>query len=243
VNEPRRWLEDSAVPRELSELLRNAKGAEGSRPMPAAAQARSALRLQQTLAFPAAAGRLLWLKGAATAGVVVVSLAVAHAILARSRHESVPVPAETITAATAADPAPSTEEPTPAAAAVEAISPAAEESGGGVEAPTPVLRPSRTETAPTAEVDSLAREAEMLHRARSLLDSDPKSALALLDAHASQYPSGHLALEREFIAVDALRRLQRISQARSRAQSLLRRASGTLYEERVRAILENLPPR
>lgn len=208
--------------------------------MSTASRARSALRLQQALALPAAAGRPLWLKGAAAMGVAVVGFVVTHAIVAPGRHESVPVAPQT--SSTVEDPAPTTQE-TPTA---EAIPPAAAEESTGssaaVPAPAPVFKPPRTETAPAAEVDSLAREAQMLHRARSLLDSDPKGALALLDAHEAQFPSGHLALERELIAVDALRRLQRIPQARARAQALLGRASGTLYEERVRGIVESLAP-
>jgi hypothetical protein len=83
----------------------------------------------------------------------------------------------------------------------------------------------------------------MLHRARSLLDGNPSGALAVLEEHASEFPAGHLSLEREIIAVDALRRLHRPEQARARAEALLGRVSGTLYERRVRALLESLPAR
>ncbi len=81
----------------------------------------------------------------------------------------------------------------------------------------------------------------MLDKARALLGSDPDAALAVLDAHAAAYPAGHMSLERELLALDALRRLQRVSEARARGESLLERARGSIYEARVRAILGSLP--
>ena len=83
----------------------------------------------------------------------------------------------------------------------------------------------------------------MLDRARGLLNTDPGAALAALDAHAAAFPAGHMTLEREFLALEALRRLHRVSEARARGESLLQRRGGSLYEERVRAILDTLPPR
>jgi hypothetical protein len=80
----------------------------------------------------------------------------------------------------------------------------------------------------------------MLDKARSLLARDPGAALAALDAHAAAFPSGHMSLERELIAVEALRRLRRVAEARARGGALLQRATGSIYEERVRTILESL---
>jgi hypothetical protein len=100
----------------------------------------------------------------------------------------------------------------------------------------------RPEPSAHGEVDSLGREAELLHRARSLLDGNPSGALAVLEVHASEFPTGRLSLEREIIAVDALRRLNRVQEARAKAEALVGRAAGTLYERRVRALLEGLPP-
>jgi hypothetical protein len=82
----------------------------------------------------------------------------------------------------------------------------------------------------------------MLDRARALLASDPGAALSAVDALAAAFPSGHMGLERELVAVEALRRLQRVPEARARGEALLQRARGSIYEERVRSILSSLPP-
>jgi hypothetical protein len=81
----------------------------------------------------------------------------------------------------------------------------------------------------------------MLDRARTLLGTDPGAALRALDAYSAAFPAGHLGLERELLAVDALRRMGRVDDARARGQSLLARAQGSIYEDRVRAILDALP--
>jgi hypothetical protein len=100
----------------------------------------------------------------------------------------------------------------------------------------------RIEPAPSAAGDSIEREAAALDRARALLTSDPAAALSALDAQAAAFPAGHMGLERELLAVEALRRMHRLSEARARGEALLQRAPGSLYEGRVRAILDSLPP-
>jgi hypothetical protein len=82
----------------------------------------------------------------------------------------------------------------------------------------------------------------MLERARASLDRDPREALAQLDALAIAFPGGMLGTEREFLTVDALGRLGRTDEARARGEVLLREGRGSLYDDRVRAILKRLPP-
>jgi len=89
--------------------------------------------------------------------------------------------------------------------------------------------------------DSLAREAALLERARASLNSSPAQALSLADQHARAFPTGKLSLERELVAVDALRRLGQPRAARARGEALLRLASGSIYEDRVRHLLEKVP--
>jgi hypothetical protein len=91
---------------------------------------------------------------------------------------------------------------------------------------------------PDPTVDSLAREAAMLEAARGLLDRDPAGALARLDRHAATFPAATLAIERELLAVDALQRLGRTREAQARGAALLEQARGSIYEDRVRALLE-----
>ena len=80
----------------------------------------------------------------------------------------------------------------------------------------------------------------MLEEARAMLDRYPSGALSVLERHAATFPVGQLGMERELLAVRALRRLGRQAEARARGDALLRQASGSIYEPRVRAMLEDL---
>jgi hypothetical protein len=92
----------------------------------------------------------------------------------------------------------------------------------------PDTAPSNTEPAkPLAEPStalpkaegarpSLVPEDQLLEKARRALGSDPNRALALTREHARSYPSGVLAQEREFIAIEALKRLGRAGEADAR---------------------------
>ncbi len=101
------------------------------------------------------------------------------------------------------------------------------------------LADDATEPPPRAP-DSLAEEAALLERARGALASSPGEALARTEEHAARFPSGKLGMERELVAIDALRRLGRRAEARARAESLLGRAHGGLYEPRLRQLLDGL---
>jgi hypothetical protein len=80
----------------------------------------------------------------------------------------------------------------------------------------------------------------MLEQARVALGADPAGALAVTEAHAARFPRGKLGMEREFLAIEALRRLGRSADARARGEALLARAQGGLYEQRTRKLLEGL---
>jgi hypothetical protein len=194
-------------------------------------RARSAARIDRLAAVPVAAGLVLWIKGVAiAAGLGVVGVAVVMRVLP-ANHASVK---------------PLTTTPT--------VSAGAPASRGGVEipappppraAPTATPIPTATPTPiPTASSDSdlLAREVALLEKARGSLDRDPASSLTTLEAHAAEFPTGTLRMERELLAVDALRRLGRFTDARTRGEALLARAPGSIYEGRVRTILASLPP-
>jgi hypothetical protein len=199
------------------------------------------------LALPAAAGLLLWLKGVAVAaGIGVLGVAAVKGIpvlLSNSDAAATVSPVSTATPPVMAKPKPAQ---APTAAPVPSVTATPTTTASVTAIPTATaaataMSPS-IEPAPSAETDSLAREAAMLDRARGLLGSDPGAALAALDAQAVAFPAGHMSLERELLSVEALRRLHRVSEARARGESLLRRARGSIYEDRVRAILDELPP-
>jgi hypothetical protein len=61
-----------------------------------------------------------------------------------------------------------------------------------------------------------ASEGALLLRARQMLASDPASTLTLTTEDAHRFPDGALAPEREVLAIEALGRLGRLSDARAR---------------------------
>lgn len=97
--------------------------------------------------------------------------------------------------------------------------------------PTPVVQPP-TETAPA---EGVTAEARSLEEARQLLARDPTAALARANAHRTVFPRAQLAAESDLIAIDALVRLGRVEEARSRGRSLVARRS--FYADRVRALV------
>jgi hypothetical protein len=231
---------------------------------------RSAARLDRLVALPVAAGLLFSLKGVAIAAGLGASVLAAVYVLPSLRgaatHDASPhvaaLPSDAPTGrprSVARDPSPPVDAPplaqraapaqsvtsgatspeTAASGTGRAIVRAAPVSASGIGTEPVFSAPSR---APVGDVDTLAREAAMLEEARALLDRAPGDALSKLEEHAVAFPSGHLALEREMLAVDALRRLGRTEDARSRGRALLARYHGSLYEERVRAMLDSLPP-
>jgi hypothetical protein len=107
--------------------------------------------------------------------------------------------------------------PTGAPTLAEAVAPAAQE------APQPV--------------DPLAREAAMLEQSRAMLGSNPGGALEELDRYTERFPAGRLTIESGLLAVEALKRLGRIEEARARGAALLEQARGSLYEARIRTLM------
>jgi hypothetical protein len=81
--------------------------------------------------------------------------------------------------------------------------------------------PSESTTAELPEsadfADTEANESTLLGRAEQLLASNPSAALGLTDQHAKSFPTGALAQEREFIAIQALVALGRRDEAVARA--------------------------
>jgi hypothetical protein len=247
---PTRWRDDASTSPEHRELLRSAVG---SRPLPKDIRTRSAARIDRLLVVPAAAGLLFWIKAVAAAGLCAVGVVAAVDVVPSLTRKLVFGP-DPVRATLDSHPAlPRTSIPaaeTTGAATDPAVS-ASDASGAQGEAPvaSPAPAPTRDRArhpraeAPSAELgsgDSLAREAAMLEEARGWVERNPSGALAVLNRHATMFPNGSLSIERELIAVDALRRLGRVAEAQTRGTALLGQARGSIYEERVRALLQTL---
>ncbi|MGA7124359.1 MAG: hypothetical protein WBY94_29930 [Polyangiaceae bacterium] len=253
MSPPVRWRDDESVPSERRELLRRASG---SRALPKEVRTRSAARIRRLLVVPAAAGLFLWMKSVAAAGLCVLGVVAAvHVVPALThwvapapkpapvapipvRHRSVPTGEGTPRADNAEVHA---ESSPPIPAPVHAEAPTAP-----APAPPPVVTnhavpgPGEGAHSDLVPVDSLAREAAMLEQARAALDRNPSVALAIANRHAATFPAGSLGVERELVAVQALQRLGRYAEARTRGSGLLEQARGSIYEKRVKTMLETM---
>lgn len=212
---------------------------ERTRPITPIERARTGRRLARYASASAVAVGLAWAPSAALgAGLGVAAIVVGWGVPKllepppppdRSDPASVVAPrasrAVATTSATAQAPplalAPSVPTPPPAMAATRAASSAA-----------PI------DEQPPSSPDALAEEVALLDRARAALVTNPAEALQLTEAHGARFPTGQLRMERELLVVDALRKLGRTAEARDRAATLLLRAKGSLYEERVRRLLD-----
>jgi hypothetical protein len=260
MNKPSRLRDDPGASPETRALLGRARPTSA---LPETVRARSRTRLDRALILPAAAG-VLWLKGfTVAAGAVALSVVVVTQVLpaldARRAATTTPSPRSSSPhAALRVTPEPRRAAPLPeqppgppaTAPGASLSSPAAGASGLASRGPTTpsssstrqdVTSPVPSHVAESPPVDSLAQETAMLERARGSLDHDPADALAELDAHAKRFPNGVLATERELLVVETLRRLGRIREARARGEALLGDAAGSIYEARIRSMLQALP--
>ena len=83
-------------------------------------------------------------------------------------------------------------------------------------------------------------EDRLLRRARRALPQNPRGTLELTRRHAREFPRGVLVQEREALAVDALARVGRTSEARKRAERFLRAYPRSAQRARVESVLERL---
>jgi hypothetical protein len=101
-------------------------------------------------------------------------------------------------------------------------------------APSAPVAPNRVEPRGTQAVapsrSTATDEAALLERAREAIASDPKRALALTREHARRFPKGVLIQEREVIAIDALKRLGKGSEADSRADQFKKTYPGSAHQ-------------
>jgi len=88
--------------------------------------------------------------------------------------------------------------------------------------------------AKSAAVPSKAlSEAALLEQARRALDTSPSYALQLANQHRTRFPNGLLTQEREVIAIEALRRLHRTTEADQRAAGFSKAFPGSAHQRMV----------
>jgi hypothetical protein len=99
--------------------------------------------------------------------------------------------------------------------------------------------PAVSAEAPRAPSEpAISAELGLLHEARRLVSTDPTAAISTLQRHASSFPDGTLAAEREVLLVEALQRSGRGDEAALRASELLANAPRGIYAPRLRRVLE-----
>jgi hypothetical protein len=78
-------------------------------------------------------------------------------------------------------------------------------------------------------------EAELLEQARAALKSNPAVALVRANEHAARFPRGVLVQEREVLAIQALRKLGRASEADRRAEAFAKAFPGSAFQRKLTA--------
>lgn len=226
-------LADASSRSELGELF-----ASGSRDVPSNEQlARLAGELGPLLDAvpgppPTSSGVSILVKlGIATA---VVALLGGTVLTLRQASNRTPAPVSravtqrVTTPPTEAGPAPPASSPPPLAAAIPAAS------TGDDPSSRPLDKPSAAAAKSGSMPGKAQSEASLLEQARRVLNSSPSTALLLANQHAARFPNGVLTQEREVIAIEALRRLHRTSEADRRAAQFARAFPGSAHQRMVR---------
>lgn len=87
----------------------------------------------------------------------------------------------------------------------------------------------------------LLEESRLLSAARAALSTDPKKALALTEQHRAKFPRGTLTQEREVIAIQALAKLGKQSDADRRADRFGKDYPDSAHKDRVQGSVEGEP--
>jgi hypothetical protein len=102
-----------------------------------------------------------------------------------------------------------------------------------------VRRAPKTRARQPSETRVIDPQAELslLSRARRVLAGSPSRALELTREHAEQFARGMFAQEREVLAIEALVKLGRASEAQTRAAAFERAHPRSTHLQRIRVIL------
>jgi len=125
---------------------------------------------------------------------------------------------------------------TPAQPPALVAPPPAIEPATSVGSASPSASPEQTgaTSAKSTSVQSKApSEAALLEQARRALNTSPSYALQLANQHRARFPNGVLTQEREVIAIEALRKLNRSSEADQRATGFSKAFPGSAHQRMV----------
>jgi hypothetical protein len=92
-------------------------------------------------------------------------------------------------------------------------------------------------SAPQPLAAVIVEETRLLDAAKSALAVRPAETRRLVDEHERRFPDGHLAQEREVIAIEALTRTGQQDEARARGAVFQRRFPRSAHLRRVQALL------
>lgn len=178
--------------------------------------------------------------GAATAMKVVGAAVIATGVAAGSlyaarQHVEGPRAAPSTTASAGSDAGAAIAAPRDDAAAAPSIPSAPVVSVESL--PVAASGKSGTRAAPSATTGDVQAETDLLDRAQGALAADPSRALGLCDEHRQRFPRGTFAQEREVIAIDALLRLGRRSDAEARAAQFARSYPTSPDRRRIDSLL------
>jgi hypothetical protein len=142
-----------------------------------------------------------------------------------------------------AAPSPIAAQGTPAVATPAAETPALTTTAPGSSparaSPPPSKKLAAEAAKSTASAAAGPSESSLLEQARRALPTDPGVALALTNQEAALFPRGVLVQEREVIAIEALRRLNRTAEADRRAAAFSKAFPGSAHQR----VIEDTSPK
>lgn len=189
-----------------------------------------------SLASPAAAG----IKASKVAKILLCAATITGSSWLALEHAAPPY------APVTAKPTPASSVQTVAPVALVADSPPQESNAVDAISETPRPEPTRASAAlrekrrgPSAHAPDPLAELAILQRARRVILRDPARTLALAEEHAASHPRGTFEEERELLAIDALLRLRRRSEAKLRAARFTRRHPQSVHAHRLDVMIDD----
>lgn len=226
--------EEISLP-ELERLALDVRTRAARAPSAKATNPRVPTRWQRALVSHGALGLVIMFALGATAGVLVTTTVFLGLHLSSPRA----APPTASPARPAQNPQPREKlarAPVPAAPA-SVSAPMIESALPRTPSPTPMRSVATTSASSPSPAPGSAAEFSLVSRAQASLATDPRAALALVNAHERQFPNGTLVEECETIAIEALLRLGRHADAESRARRFNERFPASLQRRRLDILL------